>query len=85
MPLQIVYCALFTGVGIAVFALMSTCIILSDVLARYAATERSLSIVFVILRLNSILAVRKADGVARDTKQSAFYYLNAQNFISLAS
>ena len=68
MPLQIVYRTLFTGVGIAVFALMSTCIILSDVLACYAAAERSLSVVFVILRLNSILAVRKVDGVIRDTK-----------------
>ena len=77
MPLQIVYRALLTGVGIAVFALMSTCIILSDVLACYAAAERSLSVVFVILRLSSILAVRKADGVIRYTKQSAFYYLNA--------
>ena len=77
MPLQILYRTLFTGVGIAVFALMSTCIILSDVLACYAAAKCSLSIVFVILRLNSILAVRKADGVIREPKQSAFYYLNA--------
>lgn len=77
MPLQIAYRTLFTGVGIAVFALMSTSVILTNVLARCATAERPLSVVFVILRLDSILAVGKADGVIRDTKQSALYNLNA--------
>ena len=54
MPLPVLDCDLFAGIGITIFAEMGTGIVLTDVLARYTSTQDPLPFVFVVFGSSEI-------------------------------
>ena len=53
------YCCFFGSIGIAVFALVGTGIVFSDVFAGDAATVQALSFIFVILFMYDLYRIEK--------------------------
>ena len=54
MPLPVLDCDLFAGIGITIFAEMGTCIVLTDVLTYNATTELTLPGIFVIFSFDGV-------------------------------